>query len=90
MATRTKFVTSGDWRTLEWFWNSTGNAAFIGPKGAVIKVRYGVGFLGWDSQKQTLDGVSTKRLSVGRTSVAYARMQIKVLSSTNVTYEVTP
>jgi len=90
MATRTKYVKSGDWQTLETFWNATGNASFVSPKGAVIKVRYGVGFLGWDSQKQTLDGVNTRRLNVGGASVAYARMQMKVSTSTNVTYDVTP
>lgn len=90
MATKTKYVKSGDWRTLEWFWNATGTAYFVHPAGAKIKVRYGVGFAGKDSQKQTLDGVNTKTLSVGRASIAYARMQIKVSASTGVTYDIHP
>ena len=41
--------------------------------------------LGWDSQKKTLDGTN-KLVNVTRTSVAYARVQIKVLRDTDVTY----
>jgi hypothetical protein len=82
---REKAVSAGDWRTLESYWNNTGTAFFIQPTGAEIKVRYGK-FLGKDRQKQTLDGYNYKKLSVGSGSLFYARIQIKVPSSTYVTY----
>ncbi|MBD1873488.1 hypothetical protein H6F75_08345 [Nodosilinea sp. FACHB-131] len=85
---RTKRIEAGDWRTVESFWNANGKAFFKLPVGASIKVRYGVGFLGFDSQKQTLDGSGYKQLSVGTGSVARARMQIKVSQTTNITYDV--
>lgn len=85
---RTKHITSGGWRTVEWFWNANGTAFFRAPAGAAIKVRYGVGFLGFDRQKQTLDGSNYKKLSVGMGSVARARMQIKVSQNVDVTYDV--
>lgn len=85
---RTKRVTSGDWRTLESFWNAKGTAFFREPSGATIKVRYGVGFLGFDRQKQTLNGSAFRKLTVGLASVSRARMQIKVQQTTDVTYDV--
>lgn len=85
---RTKYVQAGDWRTLEWFWNASGTAYFLHPAGARIKVRYGVGWFGFDRQKQTLDGINTKTLSVGGGSIARARMQMKVTQSVHVNYSV--
>ncbi|SFE82283.1 hypothetical protein [Blastococcus tunisiensis] len=85
---RTKDVRSGGWRTVESFWNAKGTAFFRAPQGARIKVRYGVGFLGKDAQKQTLDGSRYAKLSVGFGSLARARMQIRVDRSTAVTYDV--
>jgi hypothetical protein len=38
-----KRITSGDWRTVESFWNAKGTAIFRAPPGAQIKVRYGGG-----------------------------------------------
>ena len=90
MATRTKYVKKGKWRTLEWFWKASGTAYFLHPAGARIKVRYGVGIIGWDSQKQKLDGNERKTLSVGAGSVAYARMQMKVNKSIEVAYDIHP
>jgi hypothetical protein len=87
---RTKFVRAGTWRTLEWFWNQKATAFFRLPAGARIKVRYGYGWLGWDSQKQTLDGTAYKRLAVGWGAVAYARIQMNVAADANVTYDVYP
>lgn len=87
---RTKHIQSGDWRTVEWFWNAQGTAFFRAPAGARIKVRYGVGFLGFDRQVQTLDGNSVKKLKVGTGSIARARMQVKVSQSTDLTYDVYP
>mgnify|MGYP005863066855 CR=1 FL=1 len=52
------------------------------------KVLYGIGFLGFDRRKQTLNGSDYKKLSVGIGSVAYARMQVRVSQSTEVTYDV--
>ncbi|QIR41737.1 hypothetical protein HCG51_34180 (plasmid) [Tolypothrix sp. PCC 7910] len=85
---RTKRIEAGDWRTVESFWNASGTAFFKLPVGASIKVRYGVGFLGVDRQKQTLNGSDYKKLSVGFGSVSLARMQIKVPQTIDVTYDV--
>ena len=87
--TRTKHVTKGDWRTLEWFFNAGGTLFIELPVGAEIKVRYGVGWLGKDRQKQRLDG-TTRKLQVAGWSVTRARMQIKVASTTDVRYDVYP
>jgi hypothetical protein len=85
---RTKRIEVGDWQTVESFWNASGTAFFKLPVGAVIKVRYGVGFLGFDRSKQTLTGSDYKKLSIGIGSLAWARMQIKVSQTTDVTYDV--
>jgi len=85
---RTKHIRSGEWRTVESFFNASGTAFFRAPAGAKIKVRYGVGFLGFDRQKQTLNGSEFKKLSVGFGSVASARMQVSVSRNTDVTYDV--
>ncbi len=86
---RIKHVTSGDWRTLEWFFNAGGTAFFEGPIGAEIKVRYGVGWLGKDRQKQKLDG-KTRKLQVGGWSLTRARVQIKVPETGDIRYDVYP
>ena len=86
----TRHVKAGGWRTLESYWNATGTAFFRAPAGAQIKVRYGYGWLGKDRQKQKLDGAKYKRLCIGKWSVTYARIQIKVPTSTDVTYDVFP
>ncbi len=85
---KTKRITSGGWRTVEWFWNARGTAFFRAPAGAQIKIRYGVGWFGFDRQKQTLNGRDYKKLEVGSASVAYARMQVKVSATTDVIYDV--
>lgn len=85
---RTKHIQSGGWRTVESFWNARGTAFFREPAGASVKVRYGVGFLGFDSQRQRLDGAGYKKLEVGLGSVSFARMQVRVSQSTDVTYAV--
>jgi len=86
---RSKYVQSGSWRTLETLWNAEAGALFRLPAGAQIKVRRGVGWFGWDTQKQTLDGVNTKNLSVGKSYIP-SRMQMKVSQSTYVTYTYCP
>lgn len=83
-----KRIESGDWRTLETFWNAQGTAFFRLPAGAKIKVRYGAGFLGFNRQEQTLDGAGFKKLQVGMGSLGVARMQIKVAQTTDVAYDV--
>jgi hypothetical protein len=84
---RSKFVRAGAWRTLESGWNSTFSCRFLRPAGAQIKIRYGNGWpFGWDSQKQTLDGINFKSVNVGGGSVAYARVQMRVQSDIQVTY----
>jgi hypothetical protein len=82
-------VQSGSWRTLETLWNAEAGALFRLPAGAQIKVRRGVGWFGWDTQKQTLDGINTKNLSVGKSYIP-SRMQMKVSQSTYVTYTYCP
>ena len=86
---RTKRITSGGWRTVETFWNAAGTAFFKAPAGAQIKVRYGGGgWFGFDRQKQTLNGNDYKKLTVGLASLGYARMQVQVSQTTDVTYDV--
>jgi hypothetical protein len=85
---RTKRVTSGGWRRVETFWNAAGTAFFKAPSGAQIKVRYGVGWFGFDRQKQTLNGRAFRKLSVGLGSLGYARMLVKVSQTADVTYDV--
>ncbi|WP_375764904.1 hypothetical protein NR798_24615 [Archangium gephyra] len=87
---RVKRIESGDWRTVESFWNAKGTAFFRLPAGARIKVRYGVSFLGFDRQEQVLDGSNFKKLEVGSGSLANARMQVRVSQTTDVTYDVYP
>lgn len=83
-------MSAGGWRTLESFWNVRTTCFFRLPAGAQIKIRYSGAFFGVDRQRQTLDGESVKRLGVGIWSLAWARVQILVATSTNVTYEVLP
>jgi hypothetical protein len=91
MPIRQKSVRAGDWRTLETFWNVTTTGFFQAPAGAQIKIRYGGGWpFGSDSQRQTLDGSSIKRLVVGKASLVVARMQIRTSSDTTVVYAVEP
>jgi hypothetical protein len=79
------YIRAGDWRTLESCLNCPEiRAHFLAPRGAQIKIRKGIGWFGWDSQKQTLNGVDLKTLSMG--GLIYQRMQIKVPSSTYVAY----
>jgi hypothetical protein len=88
---RSKFVKAGDWRTLESGWNAAFSCLFRDPAGAQVKVRYGGGWpLGRDGQKQTLDGKTNKSINVGRVSLAYARVQIKVQHDTEVRYTYVP
>ncbi len=90
MSLRTKTVKAGDWRTLESFWNVTTTAFFRHPAGARIRVRYGGGWFSSNKQNQTLNGEAIRSLSVGRGSLVYARMQIRVAADTDVTYDVWP
>ena len=50
----------------------------------------GWSWLGQDRQRQTLDGLHPKELKVGFESIVYARMQILVPRSIEVTYELYP
>lgn len=86
--TKTKTVKAGDWRTLESGWNFHCFVQFVLPRGAQVKIRYGGGWpFGWDSQNKTLNGQTTVQLEVSSaSSKAYARVQIKVPESGNVTY----
>jgi hypothetical protein len=85
---RIRDVTEGGWRTLETFWGGgPAQGVFRRPAGARIKVRYGVGWFGFDRQTQTLDETTVKTLDVGRLgSTARARMQMRVERDAEVTY----
>jgi hypothetical protein len=85
---KTVRVRSGDWRTLETFFNAKGIAFFKAPPNASIKVRYGVGWLGKDRQQQKLNGQNYLKLEVGTWSVTGARMQIKVPFDCDVMYSI--
>jgi hypothetical protein len=87
---RTRHLPSGETQTVETFWNATGTAFFREPAGAKINVKYGKGRFSVNRQVQTLDGNSVKKLSVGRGSVLYARMRVKVPKTTDVTYDAYP
>jgi len=83
-------VKAGAWRTVFTLWGSgvKVRGVFTRPAGMQIKVRYGVGWFGADRQKQTLDGVNPKTLSVGgATTYLRVRFQVKVQSDTRVTWE---
>jgi hypothetical protein len=84
---RTKLVKAGGWRTLEDGWSTSFTCRFVSSAGAQIKIRYGGGWIfGWDSQKQTLDGVNAKSVHVEAGSLLYARVQMEVKSDVKVTY----
>lgn len=85
-----KYIESGSWRTVERFWNARATAFFRAPRGARIRVRYGLGFARVNRQTQTLDGREYKRLRVGVGSFAYARMQVRVAQSSWVKYDLLP
>jgi hypothetical protein len=87
---KTVELSGGKTHTVESFWNAAGTAFFQGPVGAIINVKYGKGWLSVNRQKQTLDGVSVKKLSVGKGSLVYARMRVKVPVTSQVTYDVYP
>jgi hypothetical protein len=88
---RTKFLTAGTTKTVESFWNATAVAFFREPAGATINVKYGKGWASYNTQKQTLDGTTYKKLSVsGVGTLAYARMRMKVPRDTEVTYDIYP
>jgi hypothetical protein len=87
---RTKHLSSGKTQTVESFWNATGTAFFRAPAGTKINVKYGKGLLSVNGQEQVLDGETIKKLSVGKGSILYARMRVKVPNTTDVTYDVYP
>ena len=85
--TRNKYVRAGDWRTVETCYNTQFGCLFRAPQGAKIKLRTGIGWLGSDSQKQTLDGAVDKSINAKN---IYARVQIKVPQDVNVSYVYVP
>jgi hypothetical protein len=88
---REKLVRAGDWRTLESGWNVSFSCVFHDPAGAQVKIRYGDGWwFGRDSQKQTLDGKNDKIVNVGKGSLVYARVQMRVPHDTDVRYTYVP
>lgn len=89
-AQRTVQVKKGKWNTVQTFFNAKGTAYFTYPAGARIKVRYGLGFAGWNRQTQTLDGITPKKLSVSSGSLVRARMQVRVDADTTISMDVCP
>jgi hypothetical protein len=87
---KTVQLPGGTTQTVESFWNASATAFFQGPPGAIINVKYGKGRFSVNRQKQTLDGVSTKKLTVGKGSLVWARMRVKVPVASPVTYDVYP
>ena len=87
---RTKRLPGGTTQTVESFWNSTATAFFRGPAGAKINVKYGKGRFSVNRQKQTLDGVTVKKLVVSKGSLVLARMRVKVPVDAEVTYDFHP
>ncbi|PTT65193.1 hypothetical protein [Arthrobacter sp. HMWF013] len=87
---KTKQLPGGTTQTVETFWNTTSTAFFQGPAGAIINVKYGKGRFSVNRQKQTLDGNSIKKLIVGKGSLVFARMRVKLPVATVVTYDVYP
>jgi hypothetical protein len=82
--TRTKIVKAGSWRTLESGWNASFSCQFFLPAGAKVKLRKGVGWFGWNSQEQTLDGITPRVINVS--GLVYSRVQMKVSRDTEVSY----
>ncbi len=81
-------LSAGSWKTLVSFWGripTPRTGFFRGPPGVVIKVRYGYGWFGFDRQKQTLDGETTKTLRVSGW-VGYARFQARSSTRTQITF----
>ncbi|MFK7603654.1 hypothetical protein ACI3L1_15730 [Deinococcus sp. SM5_A1] len=64
---------------------ATFDVRFFLPAGAEIKVRKGAGWpLGWDSQKQRLDGQTARILHVS--GIVPSRVQMKTQRDAEVTY----
>lgn len=78
----------GSWRTLETFVGQVGKtiAIFRIPGGVKLKVRYGVGWFGWNRQSTTTDGLNEKRLTV-EGWVGRARMQARVTRLTQLEWK---
>lgn len=85
---RSRTLTGGTTHTVESFWNANATAFFRAPKGAKINVKYGKGMFSVNRQAQTLDGVTYKKLSVGKGSLGWARMRVKVVETAEVEYDV--
>ena len=85
--TRTKIVKAGDWRTLEWGVNASFGCIFRAPAGAQVKLRTGIGWLGSDRQKKTLDGGTDQTIQAGG---IYCRVQMKVRQDERVSYVYVP
>ncbi len=84
-------LTGGTSHTVWAGWNVATTAFFKEPQGAVIRVKYGKGR--WSSrnaQEQRLDGHTIMALRVGKGSLVYARMRVKLPVDGDITFEVLP
>jgi hypothetical protein len=88
---QTRYLTGGTTHTIAEFWNSTATAFFRAPAGAIIRVKYGKGrYTSSNRQQQTLDGETIKALRVGKGSLVYARMRVKLPEDGEITYDMYP
>jgi len=84
---RTKLVKAGAWRTLESYWNVSGRTLFFNaPAGVQIRLRYSGWWTAVTRQQQTLDGVTDKKLTVGRWSLLTAKAQAKSSQDVQLRY----
>ena len=85
---RELFVKKDKWKTLETHWSSAKIRFYFRlPSGAKIRVRYGFGWFSKNRQKQTLDGLNTKIISIGFWGVTRAKIQIKTTIDSLIFYE---
>jgi hypothetical protein len=80
-------IPPGAWRTLESFAGRVAKTNFVfrSPRGVDLKVRYGVGWFGFDRQEKTTDGQNDVTLRVDGW-VVRARVQAKASQQINLSW----
>ncbi len=87
--TKDAFIKKGKWRTLATHWANAKIAFYFKrPEGTKIRVRYGFGWFSKNRQKQTLDGINEKTISIGFWGVTRAKIQMKSSVDQNINYEI--
>jgi hypothetical protein len=82
-----KQVRRDEWTTLEWFLGTSAEVVFKEPAGAMIRIRYGIGWFSYTKQHQTFDGVRHRRLIVSGLSLFLARVQVYSPVDTGIVYK---